>query len=308
MNEQLTFLYDLFFLAIQLSIPIVLGALCGTIAERSGVILLGVEGLMLQGAFFGVLGTYITGNAWVGVICSIVIGALFGYIYGVFTLKLRAQQSVVGVGFNMLGSGLTAVLLKMIWNAEGLSSTVPTVPNVTIPVLHQIPFIGRFFDNQSPYLYFMVIIVTATFIVLYRSKYGLRLRAMGENPYAVQTAGIKVNQYRYYALMMSGAIAGLAGSFLSISQNNLFVTDMVAGRGFMGLAANIFGGWHPIGALGASFIFSIAQALRFMLVDFNIPTHLISMLPYITTLLVLLGVGLRSKSPAAPEGLGKLVD
>ncbi len=308
MNEQIMFIYDVFLLAIQLSIPIVLGALCGTIAERSGVILLGVEGLMLQGAFFGVLGSYLTGNAWIGVLFSIVVGIIFGYIYGIFTLKLKAQQSVVGVGFNMLGSGLTAVLLKMIWNAEGLSSTVNTVSNISVPILNKIPIIGRLFENQSPYLYFMIIIVVATYVFLYKSKYGLRIRAMGENPYAVQTAGIKVNKYRFYALMASGAIAGLAGSFLSISQNNLFVTDMVAGRGFMGLAANIFGGWHPIGSLAASFIFSVAQALRFMLVDFNIPTHLISMLPYITTLLVLLGVGIKSKSPSAPEGLGKLVD
>ncbi|MBS4751092.1 ABC transporter permease [Granulicatella sp. zg-ZJ] len=306
--NHVTFVLDILYLAIQLSIPIVLGALCGTIAERSGVILLGVEGLMLFGSFFGVLGVYLTNNPWIGVIASIVIGGLMGLLYGVFVLRYRAQQSVVGVGFNFLGSGVTAVLLKMIWDAEGLSTTVQTVPTVTIPILSDIPFINRLFLDQSPYLYFMVIIVAATYIIMYKTKVGLRLRAMGENPYAVQTAGISVNRYRYIALMISGMIAGLAGSFLSISQNNLFVTDMVAGRGFMGLAANIFGGWHPLGSLGASFIFSTAQAVRFKLVDASIPTHLISLLPYMTTLFVLLVVGLKSKTPTAPEGLGKLVD
>lgn len=302
------FIVDILFLAIQLSIPIVLGALCGTIAERSGVILLGVEGLMLFGSFFGVVGVYLTDNPWIGVLFSILVGAIMGLLYGIFVLRYRAQQSVVGVGFNLLGSGLTAVLLKMIWDAEGMSTTVKTVPTVTIPVLNKLPLIGRLFDHQTPYLYMMILIVIGTWIIMYKSKIGLRLRAMGENPHAVQTAGIQVNKYRYFALIISGMIAGLAGSYLSISQNNLFVTDMVAGRGFMGLAANIFGGWHPLGSLGASYIFSVAQAIRFKLVDVGLPTHLISMLPYITTLLVLLGVGMKAKSAAAPEGLGKLVD
>ncbi|HFU4203774.1 TPA: ABC transporter permease [Streptococcus suis] len=302
------FIADILFLAIQLSIPIVLGALCGTIAERSGVILLGVEGLMLFGSFFGVVGVYLTDNPWIGVLFSILVGAIMGLLYGIFVLRYRAQQSVVGVGFNLLGSGLTAVLLKMIWDAEGMSTTVKTVPTVTIPVLNKLPLVGRLFDHQTPYLYMMILLVIGTWIIMYKSKIGLRLRAMGENPHAVQTAGIQVNKYRYFALIISGMIAGLAGSYLSISQNNLFVTDMVAGRGFMGLAANIFGGWHPLGSLGASYIFSVAQAIRFKLVDVGLPTHLISMLPYITTLLVLLGVGMKAKSAAAPEGLGKLVD
>lgn len=302
------FIADILFLAIQLSIPIVLGALCGTIAERSGVILLGVEGLMLFGSFFGVVGVYLTDTPWVGILFSTLVGAVMGWLYGIFVLRYRAQQSVVGVGFNLLGSGLTAVLLKMIWDAEGMSTTVKTVPTVTVPVLNKLPLVGRLFDHQTPYFYMMILIVIGTWIIMYRSKIGLRLRAMGENPHAVQTAGIQVNKYRYVALIISGMIAGLAGSYLSISQNNLFVTDMVAGRGFMGLAANIFGGWHPLGSLGASYIFSVAQAIRFKLVDVGLPTHLISMLPYITTLLVLLGVGMKAKSATAPEGLGKLVD
>lgn len=308
MDKYLIFALETFYLAIQLSIPIILGALSGTIAERSGIILLGVEGLMLFGAFFGVLGIYITNIPIVGIILSVLIGILLGLLYGLFTIKFRAQQSVVGVGFNLLGSGVTAVLLKMIWNTEGMTTTIQTVPNITIPVIHKIPIIGKLFYNQSPYLLITTIIVFLAWYVFYKTKYGLRLRAMGENPYAVQTAGIKVNKYRYIALMVSGGIAALGGSYLSISQSNLFVTDMVSGRGFMGLAANIFGGWSPLGSVGASFIFSTAQAVRFKLVDFDIPTHLISMLPYVTTLIVLLVVGLKSKSPSAPEGLGKLVE
>lgn len=306
--EYLVIIENVIFLAIQLSIPIVLGAICGTIVERSGIILLGVEGLMLIGAFSGVYGSQVSNNPWIGVLLSIVIGGLAGLIYAIFAIRFKAQQSVVGVGVNMFAAGITAVLLKVVWGSEGMSDPVASVPTVTIPVLNRIPFIGRLFDNQSPYLYMMFIIVFMTWFILYETKLGLRIRAMGENPQAVQTAGIKVNKYRYFVMMISGAIAGLGGSFLSISQNNLFVTDMVSGRGFMGLAANIFGGWHPVGSLFASLIFSLAQAIRFQAVELNIPTHLISMLPYITTLAVLLIVGLKDKSPAAPEGLGKLVD
>ena len=305
MGEFQSVFNNIFLLAMQLAIPIVLGALCGTICERSGIILLGVEGMMLIGAFTGVVGVYVTGNPWMGVLFSIILGGVVGLIYGIFCLKFKAHQSVVGVGFNMAGSGLTAVLLKVIWDAEGMSTPVATVPTITIPGLNKLPFIGGLFNEQTPYLYIMFSIVIVSWIILYKSKIGLRLRAIGENPFAVQTAGINVNKYRYFAITISGCIAGLAGSFLSIAHNNLFITDMVAGRGFMGLAANIFGGWHPIGAFGASFIFAIAQAIRFYLVDFQIPTHIISMFPYLATLLVLLVVGKKAKSP---EGLGKLVD
>ncbi len=240
-------------LMLQLSVPIVLGALCGTIAERGGVILLGVEGLMLIGAFAGVAGSFFTGSAFAGVIASVLAGALVGWIYALFCLKWKAQQSVVGVGINLFASGITAVMLKAIWHTEGMSDPVEAISTVTVPVLSKIP----------------------------------------------------VNRYRYIAMMAAGAIAGLAGSYLSLAQNNLFVTDMVSGRGFMGLAANIFGGWHPVGSLGAGMVFAVAQAARFYLTDFEIPSQIVQMLPYVITLLILLFVGKRVKGP---EALGKLVD
>ncbi len=151
----------------------------------------------------------------------------------------------------------------------------------------------------------MFVLVAAGWILFYKTKYGLRYRAIGDQPHAVQTAGVNVNRYRYIAMMAAGAIAGLAGSYLSLSQNNLFVTDMTAGRGFMGLAANIFGGWQPAGSLGAGMVFAIAQAARFYLTDFAVPSQIVQMLPYIITLLILLFVGKRVKGP---EALGTLVD
>lgn len=292
-------------LTLQLSVPIVLGALCGTIAERGGIILLGVEGIMLIGAFAGAAGSFFTGSAGAGVLISVIAGGLIGILYAMFCLKWKAHQSVVGVGVNLFASGITAVMLKAIWNTEGMSETVASIPNITVPGLSKLPIIGAFFKDQSPYLYMMIIIVIAVWVVFYRTKIGLRYRAIGDQPFAVQTAGVSVNRYRYVAMAAAGAIAGLAGSYLSISQNNLFVTDMTAGRGFMGLAANIFGGWTPFGSMGAGFVFAIAQAARFYLTDLNIPSQFVQMLPYIVTLVILLFIGKRVKGP---EALGKLVD
>ncbi len=292
-------------LMLQLSVPLVLGALCGTIAERGGIILLGVEGMMLLGAFAGVAGSFFTGSAFLGIVVSVLAGAFAGWIYALFCLKWKAHQSVVGVGVNLFASGITAVLLKAIWHTEGMSDPVKAVANLTVLVLSDIPVVGAFFKNQSPYLYVMLIIVAVVWVLFYKTKFGLRYRAIGDQPHAVQTAGVPVNRYRYIAMMAAGAIAGLAGSYLSLSQNNLFVTDMTAGPGFMGLAANIFGGWQPVGSLLAGLVFAIAQATRFYLTDLSIPSQIVQMLPYIITLLILLFVGKRVKGP---EALGKLVD
>ncbi len=292
-------------LTLQLSIPIILGALCGTIAERGGVILLGVEGMMLLGAFAGVIGSYFTGSALGGAVLSVVLGCALGWVYALFCLKWKAHQSVVGVGVNLFASGITAVMLKAVWNAEGMSEPVASIPNITVPVLSSVPVLGAFFKDQSPYLYLTILIVAGVWLVFYKTKYGLRYRAIGDQPYAVQTAGVPVNRYRYIAMMAAGAIAGLGGSYLSVSQNNLFVVDMVAGRGFMGLAANIFGGWQPLGSMGAGMVFAVAQAARFYLTDQSVPSQFVQMLPYLVTLVVLLVVGKRVKGP---EALGKLVD
>lgn len=292
-------------LTFQLSVPIVLGALSGTIAERGGVILLGVEGIMLVGAFAGVLGSFLTGSALLGFLFSVVIGGLLGLLYALFCLKWKAHQSVVGVGVNLFASGITAVLLKVLWQKEGMSESVTSMSSITVPLLNKIPLVGGLFQKQSPYLYLMFLIVASVWLVFYKTKVGLRYRAIGDQPFAVQTAGINVNKYRYIGMMTAGALAGIAGSYLSISQNNLFVVDMTAGRGFMGLAANIFGGWTPLGSLLAGLVFAVAQAARFYLTNASIPSQFPQMLPYVSTLIILLFVGRKVKGP---EALGKLVD
>jgi len=286
-------------------IPIVFGALCGTISERGGIIMLGVEGIMLMGAFSGAYGSFIFGNAWAGVLISILIGIIIGLIYCLLCVKFKAHQSVVGVGINIFASGITSVLVKSIWATEGMSETVDTVGTVTLPILAEIPILSSIFSKQTPYIYLAGLAVLITWAIFYRTKIGLRYRAIGDHPLAVLTSGINVNRYRYVALGIAGALASIGGSYLSLSLNNLFVTDMTAGRGFMSLAASIFGGWNPIGCLYASFIFALATSVRFYLSEIAIPKYFIQMIPYASTLLILAIIGKKAKMP---EGLGKLID
>jgi simple sugar transport system permease protein len=286
-------------LTLRLAVPITLGAIGGTFSERSGIINLGLEGIMLIGAFGGVLGVYLTGAPWMGVVFAIIFGGLIGMLHAVISIKFKANQVVSGVGINLFASGITAVLTSAIWGKEGMSDQVAPLKNITIPGLSKIPIIGAFFADQSPFVYITIFVVIMGWYVMYKTKFGLRLRAIGDHPKAAATAGISIKNYRYFFVTLSGVLAGLGGAYLSIAQNNLFVKDMVAGRGFMALAANIFGGWNPLGSFVASIIFALAQALRFNMSGFNIPDPFIQMIPYAVTLLVLIGAGRKTRGPEA---------
>ncbi len=169
---------------------------------------------------------------------------------------------------------------------------------MSIPFLHNLPVIGPLFDNQSPYLYITILIVAISWYMMYRTKTGLRLRTIGDHPQAAAAAGIDVTRYRYTAVIICGMLCGLSGSFLSIVQSNLFVKEMVAGRGYIALAATIFGGWNPLGSFLASLLFAFSQAVRITL-DFNIPEQFLQMLPYLLTMFVLIIAGGKAKGPQA---------
>lgn len=292
---------------LRLAIPIALAAVGVSICERAGVINLGIEGMMLLGAVSGVIGSYYSGNPWIGVLLAVAIGSLTGLLHALLCLRFRANQTVSGVGINLLASGLTVVMIKAIWGNDGMSGQVAQVGTVDILLLRDIPVAGRLFSGQSPFLFLTLLIVAAAWYVFYRTSYGLRLRAIGDYPLAVQTVGVNVARYRYIAVILSGLLAGLGGAYLSIVQNNLFVKEMVAGRGFLAIAANIFGGWNPLGSFLASLLFALAQALRLNLSNLNIPDQFIQMLPYAITLLVLMIIGGKRKAKG-PEALGTLID
>lgn len=297
-NLEALFSMNMILATLRLAIPLTLASIGGAICERSGIINLGVEGMMLAGAFGAVVGSYLTGSAWMGVLFALLIGGVCGWLHAVLCIRFRTNQSVSGVGINIFVQGLTVVLCRAFWDSDAISVSVDQVPTITIPLLNRIPVIGALFNNQSPYLYLTIAIVIIAWYIMYRTKVGLRLRTIGDHPKAAATAGVNVTKYRYVAVITCGMLCGLGGSFLSIVQNNQFVKDMVAGRGFMALAATIFGGWNPAGSFFASLLFAFAQAVRINL-HINIPEQFLQMLPYILTLLVLMGVGRRVKGPQA---------
>lgn len=292
-------------LILRLAIPITLGAIGATLSERSGIVNLGIEGMMLVGALSAVCGTFFTGEPWIGVLFSIIFGGLFGLIHAMATIRFKAHQIVSGVGINMLAAGLTPVIVKALWGKDGMSAQVEGLKNFTIPIISKIPFLGAIFVNQSIFLYMTVFVAFFSWFVMYKTNVGLRLRAIGDHPKAARTAGISVDKYRYVCVTLSGVLAGLGGAYLSIVQNNIFVQDMIAGRGFMAIAANIFGGWNPLGSFFASLFFSFAQSVRFYVVGINIPDQFIQMIPYAMTLFVLIFAGRKSQ---APESLGNIYD
>ena len=237
------------------------------------------------------------GNGWLGLVLALISGLIVGLLYGIFAVYLKGQQVVVGVAINFLATGMTPMLTQLVWDNEGAGDPIKPIEKWNV--------VGGGGNSieVSPFLPITVTIVILLCIFMYRTKYGLRLRMIGDFPLGVQTSGINTNRYKFYAMMASGFFAAAGGAYLSISYGNVFVADMVAGRGYMGVVANIFGGWNPaLGALAATF-FAGVQALRYTLIDIKIPTQLMQMLPYVVTLLALIIFGKRSKSP---EGLGKL--
>lgn len=283
---------------LRMAVPLAIASIGSVICERSGIINLGIEGMMLSGAFGAVVGAHYTSNPWLGVLAGVLTGGLFGLIHALLCIKFRTNQSVSGVGINIFASGLTIVLCRAIWDSDGSSGTVEQVSNITIPGLNKIPLIGQLFDKQSPFLYITALIVFVSWYIMYKTNIGLRLRTIGDHPKAAATAGVNVTRYRYVCVILCGMLCGLAGAYLSVDQSNLFVKEMVAGRGFMALAATIFGGWNPAGSLFASLLFAFAQALRIN-VSMALPQRILQMVPYVLTLLVLIVFRRRAQGPQA---------
>lgn len=288
---------DFIFLAINLAVPLVLAAEAAMIAERAGVICLGVEGMMIFGAFFAVAGCYFTESPWMGLLLAILSGIAAGLVYGLFTVILRGQQVVVGVAINFFAAGITPMITQQIWGREGASETVKSMAEIDLS--------GIFGGNAgvSWFVPITAVIVAGMWFFIYKTKYGLRLRMTGDFPLGLQTCGINTNRYKMGAMVVCGILSAIGGAYLSIGYGNLFVTDMVAGRGYMGVAANIFGGWTPLGGALAAVFFAVVQTLRYSLTGLNLPSQLMQMLPYLVTLIALVLFARNSKSP---EGLGKL--
>ncbi len=291
-------------MALLMSTPLVLAAIGGMFSEKSGVVNIGLEGMMLMGAFMAVIGSYLTGNPWVGVLFAVISGGALATVHAMVCVRLRGNQIVSGTGIILLASGTTVVGLTAIWGPRGVSDQVASLQPVTLPFLSGVPILGDVFGSLSPLVYIMFIVVIVSHYVVYHTPFGLRLRAAGEDPSTLSAAGVNVETIRIIGVVMSGCLAGLGGAFLSISYNNFFGKNMTSGRGFIALAALIFGNWTPIGCLLSGLLFGLLIGLQFVIV--SIPQlswlqsyqNFVQMTPYILVILALAGIR-RSIPPKA---------
>lgn len=280
---------------IRQSTPLVLGALCGLLGERSAVINIGIEGQMLLGAFVGFLANVWTGNLLFAVFAAILTGALMGLLLAYMSVTLKMDQIIGGTVINILALGLTGYFYQVGLTTQGKLQPIPLGPLADIPV------IGPAFFNNPPITYATFILVIVVHYVLFYTKWGLRTRAVGEHPRAADTLGVNVFKVRYINVIAGGAIAGLAGAFLTLEAVGSFERAMTNGRGFVALAVMIFGKYTPLGAWGAALLFGFANAIQTQLqfADIQVPHQFIGMLPYILTIVVLSGFVGRTRVPAA---------
>jgi general nucleoside transport system permease protein len=292
---------DLWHATLAASILFLLPALGGVISERSGVTNIAMEGMMLTGAFFAVVADLAWHNPLLATLVAMLAGGLMALIHAVVSIRFRADQIVSGIAINIFAAGLTLFLVNRIYGQQdvGHVGQAELLPNITIPILDQVPFLGAVLSQQNVVVYVALVLLVVIQIVLFRTRLGLRIRAVGEHPQAADTAGINVYAIRYGAVLTSGLLSGLSGAFLAIGVSNTFVPNMTDGRGYIALAAMIFGKWRPLGAFVACLIFGLGQAIYDNNSIIHISPYFLSMLPYVLTLIVLAGVVGRSIPPAA---------
>ena len=288
----------LLFLAatLRISVPYTLAALGASINERGGVVNIALEGMMLNGALAYVLGAYFTGNAWVGVAAALAAGVATGALHALVTVVARADQITSGLGINLLAAGLTKFVLTQVFHSSSNSSRVAGLPAWDLAGLARVPGIGQVL--ATPLVLITVALVLGGQWLLFRSVFGLRLRSIGERPEAAATLGLSVNAYRAAGVLVSGALAGLAGAWLASEQHS-FTDGMTGGRGYIALAAMIVGKWSPFGAAAACLLFGAAEALQITLQGSRFPSELLQMTPYLVTMLALAGFIGRAVAPRA---------
>jgi ABC-type uncharacterized transport system permease subunit len=300
-NLEKVFIWSALFAAtLRFATPLLLGALGGIMSERSGVINVGLEGMMLMGAFFGIFGADVFGSWFLGMLAGIAAGGVLGFVHAVFSIALRADQVVSGVAINFLAAGLTGYIFIAHYGSQGTPGEVSSIPDVTLPGLKDVAFVGDAFGQASLLTWIALLLVPLMALYLYRTPAGLRLRSVGEKPRAADSVGIPVLRTRYLAVVASGCLAGLGGVYLSVGLVHSFNQGMTAGRGFIALAVVIFGAWRPYGALAGACLFGFSSAIAQRLPAFSESLAvLFQALPYVLVLVVVAGVIGRSRPPAA---------
>jgi len=281
---------------LRMSVPLLLAALGGMYSAKVGIMALGLEGMMLSGAFGAVLGTYLSGNPYIGLLMAIAFGVIIALLHGLLTVRFHVNHIISGIGLNFLALGMTTLLMQVIWGSRGNSPQTASFGPI-LPVAK-----GSFFGLLTPITLFAIIAIVGSRYIFRRTVFGFRLSAVGENPYAAATAGISVNRYKYIGLVLCGLLAGIAGAFLSTDHLNLFVREMTAGRGYIAVVINILGNYNPIGILMGSLIFGFAEALQINLQGYGVPSQIIQMIPYLITIAVLV---IAVRNIRAPKSIGQ---
>jgi ABC-type uncharacterized transport system permease subunit len=277
---------------LRITIPYLLPSLGATFSEKGGVINIALEGILLIGAFSTTVGTFYTHSVLIGILCGIAAGLIISLVHAIAAVTFKADQIVSGIAINLFAIGITKFFCKVFFSSSSNSERIIGLETIDIPVLSSIPVLNNLFITLC------LILLLLSYITIYRTKFGLRLRAVGENPSAADSLGINVDKIRYAGILISGALAGLGGAWLAFDQHS-FTDGMSAGRGYIALAAMIVGKWNPLGAAGACLIFGFAESLSIQFQDSPVPTQFIQMLPYVLTIIVLAGFIGKATPPAA---------
>lgn len=286
---------------VRTAAPIMICATGLVFSAKAGIVNISAEGMMLIGAVTAVMGSQMSGSVWVGLLFGMFFTMLVSLIFAFFTITLHADQTVVGMAINIFGLGMSTTLSRFFFRTELGGARIDSFLPVEIPFLSGIPILGRALFTQTLPVYIILVFIPLAYFVMFRTDLGLRVRAVGEHPKACDTVGISVSRIRYGTILYSGLLAGFAGTFVSLGAVSFFAEDMVAGRGFMAVAAVVFGGYNPLGVLGASLIFGSGEALMFRLQTSgaNIPFQFLLMIPYAITILAICGLVGKAKVPAA---------
>ncbi|MBD2034777.1 ABC transporter permease [Leptolyngbya sp. FACHB-321] len=300
MND-FAFLSDYLSASLRLTMPLAFAALGGLWSERSGVLNIGLEGMLLTGAFVGAAATFYSNqNVWLGIFAAVLSGGLVGLLHAYLCVTLKVNQLVSGLAINLSAAGLTAFMSRLVFNST-TTQTLPGLPTIALPGLTQIPIVGSLLFNQDPLVYLLLFLLPLSTYILFHTSLGLTLRAVGEYPRAADTAGIRVSQVRYLSVVLSGCLAALGGAYLVLVHVKFFTEDISAGKGFIALAALIFGRWHPVYTVLACLLFGATEALQLRIQAFNlnIPYQFLVMLPYVIALLAMVGLAGKTTPPAA---------
>ncbi len=287
---SIIFTPEFLFSVIRVTTPILLGGLAAIISDKAGVVNIGIDGIMLFSALAGVLGSSLT-NTWGGFFIAILVGMIMALVLAYFTLELKTNIILGGIAMNMFATGGSVFFLYLFTGDKGNSSSISsgTMPSVEIPIIKDIPYIGEIISGHNIITYMAFLLMIGLYILLNKTSLGMKIRAVGENEHSAQSVGINVKRIRYLSLALSGALAGMAGAFLSMAYYTGFIRGMSADRGWIALAAEAMGRATVLGTAIASFIFGTAEALTYSLSLYNIPSDLIGTLPYITTVVGLAG-------------------